>query len=37
MFERRFVLAPLAELAPELLPDGWEEAAAGTVRRVGRL
>jgi 2-amino-4-hydroxy-6-hydroxymethyldihydropteridine diphosphokinase len=22
--ERRFVLAPLSELAPELCPDGWE-------------
>lgn len=23
-FERRFVLAPLSEIAPELCPDGWE-------------
>ena len=23
MFERRFVLTPLADLAPELCPDGW--------------
>lgn len=37
MFARRFVLAPLADLAPELVPDGWEETAEGTVRRVGRL
>ncbi|MDQ4098428.1 MAG: 2-amino-4-hydroxy-6-hydroxymethyldihydropteridine diphosphokinase [Actinomycetota bacterium] len=37
MFDRRFVLAPLADLAPELLPEGSQEAAAGTVRRVGRL
>jgi dihydroneopterin aldolase/2-amino-4-hydroxy-6-hydroxymethyldihydropteridine diphosphokinase len=37
MFERRFVLAPLADLAPDLLPDGWEERAAGKVRRLGRL
>jgi 2-amino-4-hydroxy-6-hydroxymethyldihydropteridine diphosphokinase len=37
MWERRFVLAPLAELAPDLLPAGWEERASGTVRRLGRL
>lgn len=24
MFERPFVLAPLAELAPDLMPPGWE-------------
>lgn len=24
--ERRFVLAPLAEIAPELCPEGWDEA-----------
>lgn len=37
MFERRFVLAPLSELASDLLPPGWEQSAAGSVRRVGRL
>jgi len=37
MNERRFVLAPLAELAPELVPVGWEEQARGKVRRVGTL
>ena len=37
MFERRFVLAPLADLAPELVPEGWEESARGNVRRLGRL
>ena len=37
MFERRFVLAPLADLAPDLVPEGWEDDAEGTVRRVGRL
>lgn len=37
MWERRFVLAPLAELAPELLPEGWERAALGEVRRLGAL
>jgi 2-amino-4-hydroxy-6-hydroxymethyldihydropteridine diphosphokinase len=35
--ERRFVCAPLAELAPELLPAGWEERAVGQVRRLGSL
>lgn len=34
MWERRFVLAPLAELAPELLPERWEERALGSVERV---
>ena len=37
MYERRFVLAPLADLAPELLPDGWNERAIGDVRVVGTL
>ena len=37
MHERRFVLAPLADLAPELVPEGWEESAAGEVRLVGSL
>lgn len=37
MFERRFVLAPLAELAPEIVPPGWEDNAAGTVQPAGRL
>lgn len=37
MAERRFVLAPLADLAPELVPDGWLERATGTVRPAGRL
>ncbi len=37
MFERKFVLVPLADLAPELVPEGWEETAAGTVRRIGTL
>lgn len=34
---RRFVLEPLAELAPELLPDRWEEDAEGEVTRLGPL
>jgi 2-amino-4-hydroxy-6-hydroxymethyldihydropteridine diphosphokinase len=37
MFDRRFVLAPLGELAPELLPSGWEARAEGQVAVVGRL
>jgi len=37
MFERRFVLAPLSELAPDLLPEGWEDQAEGDVDRLGPL
>jgi 2-amino-4-hydroxy-6-hydroxymethyldihydropteridine diphosphokinase len=37
LFERRFVLAPLGDLAPELVPEGREGTAAGEVRCVGRL
>jgi dihydroneopterin aldolase/2-amino-4-hydroxy-6-hydroxymethyldihydropteridine diphosphokinase len=37
MHERRFVLAPLADLASELVPAGWRETAIGDVRPVGRL
>jgi len=37
MWERRFVMAPLAELAPDLLPRDWEERAEGRVSVVGRL
>lgn len=37
MFERRFVLAPLSELAPDLLPEGWERDAEGQVDRLGPL
>ncbi len=35
--ERRFVLAPLADLAPDVVPAGWEETAVGAVRPAGRL
>jgi len=37
MFERRFVLAPLSELAPDLLPEGWEAHAVGDVDHLGPL
>jgi len=37
MAGRRFVMVPLADLAPDLVPVGWEESAAGEVRRAGRL
>lgn len=37
MYERRFVLAPLADLAPELVPQGCMESAQGEVRRAGSL
>jgi 2-amino-4-hydroxy-6-hydroxymethyldihydropteridine diphosphokinase len=37
MRERRFVLRPLADVAPDLVPEGWEERATGEVRRVGSL
>jgi 2-amino-4-hydroxy-6-hydroxymethyldihydropteridine diphosphokinase len=37
MWDRRFVMAPLADVAPELVPDGWEGRLAGTVVRAGTL
>ena len=40
MFERAFVLVPLADLARDVVPDGYDVAAAATaegVRDVGRL
>lgn len=37
MFSRRFVLAPLAELAPELVDDDVFRLAAGTVTCLGPL
>lgn len=37
MRERRFVMAPLADLAPELVPSGSEEQATGWVRFTGML
>lgn len=37
MWERRFVLAPLADLAPDLVPPGWEERVGGTAAPAGEL
>jgi 2-amino-4-hydroxy-6-hydroxymethyldihydropteridine diphosphokinase len=37
MWERRFVVAPLADLAPELAPAGWEQGLEGDVAPVGNL
>ena len=40
MFERAFVLVPLADLASDLVPEGYDVEAAATaegVRNVGRL
>ena len=37
MWERRFVLVPLADVAPELLSEGWEDRAEGWVTPVEPL
>ena len=37
MSERRFVMAPLAELAPDVVPANWSDRAEGRVRLVGPL
>ena len=37
MNERRFVMAPLAELAPDVVPAGWQQRAVGAVRVAGSL
>lgn len=37
MFDRRFVMEPLGDVAPDLRPADWSERAAGHVRRVGAL
>ena len=36
MWERRFVLEPLYDLAPELVPEGWDRLG-GRVQQVGTL
>lgn len=37
MQERRFVMAPLADIAPELVPADWESRVDGTVEPAGTL
>ena len=37
MWERRFVLVPLSELAPELVEPGLVERGVGEVHKLGRL
>jgi len=37
MHERLFVMAPLAEIAPDLAPPGWEDRAEGRVALLGDL
>jgi 2-amino-4-hydroxy-6-hydroxymethyldihydropteridine diphosphokinase len=37
MWERRFVVAPLSDVAPDLVPSGAVDRAEGSVRRVGPL
>jgi len=37
LWERRFVVAPLSDLAPELAPEGWESRLAGNVVPAGSL
>jgi len=37
MWQRRFVVEPLSELAPELVPPEVRERAGGVVRAIGRL
>jgi 2-amino-4-hydroxy-6-hydroxymethyldihydropteridine diphosphokinase len=37
MWERRFVVEPLHDLAPDLVPEPVRRAAGGAVRRLGML
>ena len=37
MFERRYILAPLNDIAPDRMPYGWQSKALGHVNQVGGL
>jgi 2-amino-4-hydroxy-6-hydroxymethyldihydropteridine diphosphokinase len=37
MWSRRFVMAPLADVAPDLAPPDWDRTCEGEVRQVGYL
>ncbi|HVA42771.1 MAG TPA: 2-amino-4-hydroxy-6-hydroxymethyldihydropteridine diphosphokinase [Acidimicrobiales bacterium] len=37
LWERRFMVAPLSHLAPELVPEAWESRLAGRVVPAGSL
>lgn len=37
MAVRRFVMAPLRDIAPDLVPDDWEDRVDGQVTRLGPL
>ncbi len=37
MFDRAFVMVPLADLAPDLMPDDWEHPADQPIRCLGEL
>jgi 2-amino-4-hydroxy-6-hydroxymethyldihydropteridine diphosphokinase len=37
MTQRRFVMVPLLDVAPDVVPDGWEDRADGWVRPVEPL
>ncbi len=37
MWRRRFVVEPLADVAPELVPKDWQGQVDGVVRQVGSL
>lgn len=37
MYERRFVMAPLADLAPDVVPEDWSSRAHGRVSVAGLL
>jgi 2-amino-4-hydroxy-6-hydroxymethyldihydropteridine diphosphokinase len=37
MWLRRFVVAPLLDIAPDVVPEDWEHHVEGSVRSVGNL